>query len=153
MIESQDTLTILTGLDDDADSCLTWKAGQEGLNGICTSNNVANQLDGCILPIFIQWILLLLADNTYQCVHQAFLSRNSFCTKIGGHASVGLERVEKLERKKWKKWYREFSLSHIIDWRKKMGEQVGVKSLVDYITKLKHAIFGYFSSNGEKWWI
>ena len=85
-IEPQAVLTILTDLDYEADSCLTWKAG-ESLRGIAKSNGAANRLGGCFVifcpcppnkfQIIEDGFYLQLTDSTYQHIRQAFLSRNS----------------------------------------------------------------------------
>ncbi|CAG8486299.1 248_t:CDS:2 [Dentiscutata heterogama] len=144
--EFQYALTILTGLDRKANSCLVWDGNLKELNanGIgCLSSRLGGCFDGFVL---------FLTNNTFQHIHQALISRNYLNIRLNENTCFVLEWdhapkkpiIVKDERNK-KKHIVELTEIELLTSESKLDDRMCVPSQIDYISEIDHVVLEHFS--------
>ncbi|CAG8718642.1 24992_t:CDS:2, partial [Racocetra persica] len=159
-LDSQYPLTILTDLDESADSCLVWNSVWKKHHAI-SSGFLSNLTGGCFITfcpkqsedlcmISEDGFALLLKDNTYKILLQALRSRNSFNIKSNMlHFHLEFEWDSKIDGNGVKDIkVTECKLTNFVFLTRiqKLNERVNCKALVEYTDDLYNEISKHFSS-------
>ncbi|CAG8676574.1 3596_t:CDS:1, partial [Scutellospora calospora] len=163
----QYTLTILTGIDELANSCLVWKSNNKELvaNG---SGCLSSRLSGCFITFCLQQstdrvqviedgLILFLTDNTFHLIHQALISRNSLNIKPNEDTHIVLEWDKEknndyesniISKKTGHESNDDNYIAHLIEIEllTNMNEdRISLNSHVNYIIEIHNVVLKHFS--------
>ncbi|KAF0523844.1 HET-domain-containing protein [Gigaspora margarita] len=152
-------LTILTGIDKQANSCLVWNGNHEELNAN-SSGYLSTRLGGCFITFCSQQpadrvqvaedgFILFLTDNTFQQIYQALISRNSLNIKPNENVHIVLEwdNEERFSNENYNNEHvADLILLELLTNENRLQDRISLNSQAQYTGKIDNVVKKHFSS-------